>query len=170
MLADRARVCKDSGSGVPYNAVALSDDELKASLYSAGQLMPVFRFRGDILDGARRVRLLAELGKRPKVLAFRFLEQAAAALWQTEPLRAHERFAASQMLSDAARLFRVDPSEVAKLRQALKAKVNGARPRPARKLWRRKCERVERYLAAVQHGATPLTVDGLRLALEGPSR
>lgn len=71
-----------------------SDWELRESLRRHGVLQPVLQYRGELIDGFRRVALCRRLQlAAPPVHDVGDTIEAARILWHSHPRRAYERFA-----------------------------------------------------------------------------
>jgi len=95
----------------------LSDEELRSSIAQIGCLLPVLRWQGRILDGARRKRIAAGVAKSVLVVELKSRTEAARALWAVHPERALSIFP-EPSLQESADLFGTSPARVAQVRSA----------------------------------------------------
>lgn len=88
------------------------DDELRDSVLAVGLLKPVWTYRGQFIDGERRLRVAKTHGKPYQVLELNSERQVLAVLWAEHPERAIERLGAGTVHSYAKELG-VRPTAVA---------------------------------------------------------
>lgn len=121
----------------------LSDDELRSSIATLGPLLPVYRWRGRVVDGTRRWKFCKHLGQDITVVNVKYRRDAARILWTLHPERALLLFPEPDLLSAAA-LYGSTPARVA----VVKMQLREAPPPPpcARLAWdkRRGPERIPR--------------------------
>ncbi len=97
----------------------LSDWNLRQSLASIGQLSPVLYFREELIDGARRMKMMCMLDLEPKMRVIDDRIEAARTLWALHPARAYKRFAEPRSSSKALQaLFNCNPRDIPTSRQA----------------------------------------------------
>lgn len=107
----------------------MRDLELRASLAAIGAQQPAFEYAGQIIDGRRRQKLCAELGKPLDVRTCETLEDACGVLFVAHPLRALElaRSEGAVSLLELARLCGTTTSAVARQLQATAPKKSHKR-------------------------------------------
>jgi hypothetical protein len=111
------------GRGVPnvskqLVSLRMSDDALRTSIIQVGCLLPVLRFGARTIDGHRRQRIAAGVGKDVRIVEFRSRSEAARALWMLHPERALSLFP-EPTLQEAADLYGTSPAQVALIRRQL---------------------------------------------------
>lgn len=143
---------------------------LRESLRAHGQFVPVFVLGGVIVDGARRDRMMRELGRTPRQIQLHDHREAARVLWALHPWHALEEYCDGLSLTAAADLLGVTLADIATIR----GHVNPRQPVSREKLpgWRpdykRRWDACRRYLSKVRQGTVPLSVGGIEEALRLP--
>lgn len=147
---------------------SLSYAALKASIRARGQLVPVYRLGGRVVDGQRRNRICRELGRTPVTVDLICRREAAQTLWAMHPVQALAEYGdPKETLAEQAAFFGVGLQDVANARAAV-------RPWPQGKLgpWRARYKQrylsAQKYLGRVRQGLEPLTLDGIERALRLP--
>jgi len=145
----------------------MSTTALRDSLRAHGQWLDVFVLGGVVVDGARRKRLLQELGRTPRLTHLKSHAEAARVLWQLHPVQAWQEYGAGKSIREAVEFFGVAPSDIAKIRNVLreppKSELGHWRAR-----YRLRYESAQRYLGRVRQGLEPLTLGGIESALKLP--
>jgi hypothetical protein len=121
----------------------LTDEELRNSIAIFGPLLPVYTWRGRVLDGTRRRQICLKLGKPIDTKSFRHRRDAARLLWTLHPERCLSVFPEAT-LAEAAALYGTTPSKVAIVKRSL---AEAPPPSPGSRLaWhlRRGPERIPR--------------------------
>ena len=134
-----------------------SDHSLFESIRRVGPVLPVYRFDGQILDGARRLNACRRLGIEINEHECRSVLEAAPILWVLHPERAWEKFQARGIVG-CARLFGVRPGAVASI-------VSRMGPPGAKVRYRRIVTRARRYHERCEQGLERVSLDGLERAL-----
>lgn len=96
----------------------MRDRELRSSLAAIGALLPALEYRGEFIDGRRRVVIADELALTVPVKRVRTLQEAASHLWPLHPERALELVGEATLL-DTAALCGVEPTSIALMRRAI---------------------------------------------------
>jgi hypothetical protein len=110
-----------------------SDESLRESIRRIGLLLPVYRWDGDTIDGARRHRAAIEVAIVPTIVECRDESHAAQVLWRLHPDRAWARWHPATPLAAVA-LFGARLSDVAPyFRRLTLRKVYPARVRHGRR-------------------------------------
>lgn len=110
----------------------LSDWDLRQSFVKVGQLSPVMFHRGELLDGARRLSILAGLQIDPTVVHIDDRIEAARTLWRVHPRRAYQKFAPVRgriRVAELVILFGCNVSEIPSAREVANARRVSTRPK-----------------------------------------
>lgn len=88
-------------------------ETLRASIEKFGPMLPVYRWRGEIIDGRRRLEVCNELGRAVQFVDLYSEEHARIILWRTHPDRALQRWPQATA-AQAARAFNCRVADAAR--------------------------------------------------------